>query len=233
MFSDGKMADPIELQLYLAGLVTLILIGISAYRVIQNLKTEGRNSTIFFMLIWIFSLILVVLGLAGKYAPQGSSIAEVLLRLADSFSILILLMMTFFANSILYGTIYKKNKALLITAYAIIESLVIIIMFWLLPITFAGGVPYNEISYLFHEIITIAYFPLILPILYVFIKMEKIDLINKWKYRLYLSGFIGAIIMLAFDMPGTFPELLFVWRCFGLVGLIILIIALLLPRTEE
>ncbi|MFX1294063.1 MAG: hypothetical protein ACFFD2_04290 [Promethearchaeota archaeon] len=226
------MADIIEIQLYLLAVVVLTLVSICAYRVKKNFKTERRNSTIFFLSIWAFAIIVVVFGLAGKYAPYASQLAAILLRIGDSFSIVVLLSMTFFANSILFGTIYREKKAKIITLYVVVEAIVILILFWVMPVSFLPAVTYNEITYGLNELITIAYFPLIAPILYVFIKMERIDPGNKWKYRLYLAGFIGAIVELAFDMPGTLPELLFVWRCFALGGMALIIIALLLPRSD-
>ena len=180
----------------------------------------------------MLGLLVVLLGMTGKYAPHGSLGAELALRLADSLTIGVMLSMTFFANSILYGSIYSEKKALLLSLYVLIEGAVIVTFYWVLPVTFLQWVTYNEITYSLHPIITIAYFPVILPILYVFINMEKVDPDNKKKYRLYLIGFISLLIELAFDMPGTLPELMFVWRCFALTAMIIVIIALLIPRVE-
>ena len=233
--------DIIEMELYLLAVVVLSLISLCVYRVKQNLNTERRNSSIFFLFIWIFTLVVVLFGLGGKYAPYHSSIAEILIRIGDMFTICIMLSMTFFTNSILYGTIYKEKKAFLIFLYVLIEGIVIVIFYAILPIEFVDlpitsflmGETYNEITYSMHQIITIAYFPMILPILYVFINMGRIDPPNKnRKYRLYLIAFICAIIELAFDMPGTFPQLLFFWRLFAVISMTLVIIALLIPRVE-
>ena len=223
--------DIIQVQLYILAVVVLVLISICTYRVIKNYNTESRNATIFFLFIWVFTLVVVVLGLVGKYAPYQSLFAMFMLRLADSFTVAILMCMTFFASSVLYGTIYKDKKALFFTIFVAVESFIIVIFYWTAPMFFTV-VEFNEITYAFNYALTIAYFPLILPILYLFIKMEQIDEPNKWKHRLYLIGFIFAIMELAFDMPGTLPNLLLLWRTFALVSMIIVIIALLLPRKE-
>lgn len=220
------------MELYILAVVVFILIGICVYRVIKYFKTETRNSTIFFLLIWLFTLITVVFGLAGKNTSLYSLQAEILLRAGDSFTIGIMLSMTFFANSILYGGIFKRNKALLISIYVIIEAAIILTFYWVLPGSFLIGANYNELTYDLNEIITVAYVPLILPILYVFINMGKVDQPNKKKYSLYLIGFLCAIVELAFDMPGTLPELLFIWRLFALASMILVIIALLLPKAS-
>ncbi|NHI92883.1 MAG: hypothetical protein EAX96_10310 [Candidatus Lokiarchaeota archaeon] len=223
--------DLIQIQLYILGIVVIVLISICIQRVVKSYNTESRNSSIFFLLIYVFTLLVVLLGLIGKYAPYQSPLAIFMLRLADSFTVIILMNMTFFASSVLYGTIHSDKKALFFTIFVIIESTFIVIFYWVAPIQFTVA-EFNEITYVFNVPLTIAYFPLILPILYLFIKMEKIDEPNKWKHRLLLIAFICAIMELAFDMPGTFPELLFVWRSFALVSMIIVIIALLLPRKE-
>jgi len=223
--------DIIQIQLYVLAVVIAILIAISIQRVVKNFHSESRNSTIFFLCIWLFSLVVVVLGLIGKYAPYQSEIAIFTLRLADSISVFILINMTFFASSVLYDTVYKDKKALFISIYVLIMSCFIVVFYWIAPIIFSVA-EFNEITYLFNYAFTIAYFPLIFPIWYLFIKLEKIDEENKWKHRLYLIGFIFAIMELAFDMPGTLPNLLIVWRTFALASMILVIIALLLPRKE-
>ena len=223
--------DLIQIQLYILAVVVLVLISICLYRVIKNFNTESRNATIYFLLIWVFTLVVVVLGLVGKYAPYQSLFAMTILRLADSFTVVILMCMTFFACSVLYGTIIRDKKALFFTIFVLVESIVIVIFYWIAPMVFTVA-EFNEITYAYNYALTVAYFPLILPILYLFIKMEKIDEPNKWKHRLYLIGFICAIMELAFDMPGTLPNLLLLWRTFALISMTIVIIALLLPRKE-
>ena len=231
--------DLITIELYLLAVVAIILILICGYRAIKNFDTDMRMSSIYFFLIWIFAIVVVIFGLGGKNAPFASSTAEFLLKLGESFSIGVLLSMTLFANTILYDTIYNDRKALLITFYTAALGIIILSLFWMLPTTFlilpefALGGAYNEITYTPYQfLITIMYFPMIFPIWYVFINMVRVDPDNKKKYWLYLIGFIFAIVELAFDMPGTLPELLFVWRLFALISMCTVIVALLIPRAE-
>ncbi len=227
--------DLIELNLILLAVTLITLIIICGYRVIQNLKTEGRNAAIFFLLIWLISFMVTLLAMGGQAAPYGSKSAEVFIRTADSLSPGIMLSMVFFSDSILYGTIYKERKALLLSLYVLIQGIIISILYWTLPVTFlvpSLGNIINEITYSLHFLITIVVMPMIIPILYTFIDMERIDPANKLKYRLYFIGFICILVNIAFDMPGTLPELVFVWRNFALASVVLSLIAQLLPRKD-
>ncbi len=223
--------DPIELELYCLAIATLTLISICTYRVVKFRKTETRNSTIFFLLIWVFALTTVLLGLAGVSAPLHSEEAIIIYRFAGSSSILILFAMAFFANSVLYGGFVKGKKAKLIVVYVTAEAITILVLYLVVPVSFTTQ-SFNNIIYQYREFIALAYVPMVLPILYVFINMERADPPNKMKYRLYLAGFITAIVELAMDIPSTMPEFTFLWRLFALAGMVLVIIALLLPKAK-
>ncbi|HMF30418.1 MAG TPA: hypothetical protein VKK79_03335 [Candidatus Lokiarchaeia archaeon] len=225
--------DDIALELYCLGVAALILIGICTYRVIKYYKTEQRNTTFYFLFIWLFSLVTVLLGLAGNDAPFHSDESVIIFRIAGSSTIAILLSMVFFANAILYGGVIKGKTAALIVFYVLVESVAILILYLTVPTTFIPDISYNNITYQYSAYIALAYVPMILPILYVFINMEKADSPNKTKYRLYLIGFISALVEFALDIPGTIPELTFYWRLFALAAMILVLIALLLPKNEN
>ncbi|HMF30419.1 MAG TPA: hypothetical protein VKK79_03340 [Candidatus Lokiarchaeia archaeon] len=225
--------DEITLELLFLGTLAIILIVICTYRVVKFYKTDTRNTTIYFLLIWLFSLATVLGGLVGTNAPFHSDEAGIIFRIADSMSIGILLSMVFFANSMLYGGVIKGRRAMLMVLYALVESVVIVTLYLTVPHTFVPDVTFNRLTYEYNIYISLAYVPIILPILYVFINMEKADPPNKTKYRLYLIGFISALVELTFDIPGTLPDLTFYWRLFALAAMILVLIALLLPKTEN
>ncbi len=224
--------EPIELELYCLAIVVLTLISICTYRVAKFFKTPTRNATIFFLCIWVFSLITVLLGLAGNYAPFHSAEAVNIFRFAGSSTAFILFSMIFFANSVLYGGIIKGKKATLIVIYVLAECAIIVTLYLTVPTSFIPGQTFNNITYQFSGFIALAYVPMVLPIIYVFINMERADPPNKGKYRLYLIGFICALVELAMDIPGTMPDFTFVWRLFALVAMVLNVVALLLPKAQ-
>ncbi len=223
--------EPIELELIMLAIVAILLISICMYRVVKFYKTPTRNATIFFLLIWLFSLTTVLLGLAGNNAPYHSLESVMIFRITGSSSVLILFSMVFFANSILFGGIVKGKKAIMIVVYVLAECAVIVSLYLTVPTSFTDQ-SFNNIIYQNNGFIALAYVPMALPILYVFINMARVDPPNKNKYRLYLVGFICGIIELGMDVPGIATDYTFVWRLFALAAMSLNTIALLLPKAK-